>query len=213
MTRLDDRLTHYFVLLDCAFLFYKGLPLRIVSSEVECDLPCAEDIFDAAHPFTHPHFQFKRVTSTRTAFQAVFDARKDDPRLKELNVIDTFILIHCELNLFLQINWHLLTTIAVLYRYTSDALTIQLCRQGSDMRSGIYEDITAALNHWHHHWSRLKRKATEDAIWDRLGFFKNGDQYEAAIRLLLSEKARPHLRDLLRGRVDRLDRLKQIVHL
>ena len=39
-------------LTDCAFLFFTGVSLRIWDPEIECDLPCHEEIFDAAHPFT-----------------------------------------------------------------------------------------------------------------------------------------------------------------
>lgn len=72
-------------------------------------------------------------------------------------------------------------------------------------------DLMAAVNVWHSHWARLKDDAIQQHVWEGYGFWRNGDQYEAAIRLLLSERAKPHLRSLLGGQVRRLDLLKRLV--
>jgi hypothetical protein len=102
----------------------------------------------------------------------------------------------------------------VLYRFASDALTVQQWR--SDARSGelLYSDMGSdlllALDCWHRHWERLQSSATESDIWNGFGFWKHGDQYEYAIRLLLSGRSRPHLSDLLAVGAPRLERLKAL---
>ncbi|GAB7336266.1 hypothetical protein MBLNU13_g09023t1 [Cladosporium sp. NU13] len=137
------RTANYIVLTDCAFLFFRGLQLRIWDPEIECDLPCQEDIFDAVHPFTHPEFSFKRPLTAQQAFSAMFTAERAEPGPDlALTMLDSFVLIHSE--------------------------------------------------------------------WDTLGFYKNGDQYAYATLLLLSSKAKPHLRHLLRPNADRLRLLQEL---
>jgi hypothetical protein len=72
-------------------------------------------------------------------------------------------------------------------------------------------DLNRALNNWHGLWAHLKSEALQSQSWEGLGFYKHGDQYEYAIRLLLSERARPYLRDLLRVNSDRLEKLKALL--
>lgn len=89
------RLCTYTVLLDCALLFFAGLPLRIALHEIRSDLPCEEMVFDAEHPFTHPDFAFSRSTSAQEAFQSLFLASVKGVRIsQELTLLDTFVLIH-----------------------------------------------------------------------------------------------------------------------
>lgn len=93
----------------------------------------------------------------------------------------------------------------------NDILVLQLCqptdpgRQRSLLRD-ILGDAITALNVWHRLWSILKHEGE----WEAYGFWKNGDQYELAIRLLLSENARPELQKLLGAHVNRLDALKDL---
>lgn len=102
----------------------------------------------------------------------------------------------------------------MLYRFASDALAIQLWR--SDEPEGglpfpeIGSDLMVALDCWHRHWEQLHSNATESDIWNGFGFWKHGDQYEYAIRLLLSERSRPHLDSLLEIGAARLERLKAL---
>jgi len=70
--------------------------------------------------------------------------------------------------------------------------------------STITSDIRIALNTWFEEWTKLHKLTLSNGEWDALGFYKNGDQYAYATLLLLSSKARPHLRDLLRPSADRL---------
>lgn len=96
-----------------------------------------------------------------------------------------------------------------MYRYVNDALGLQLCRstqvgQQDNPFCIIIRDISSALNVWHRVWSNLKLGKD----WEDCGFWKNGDQYETAIRLLLSQNARPELHKLLGAGVNRLDALK-----
>ena len=102
----------------------------------------------------------------------------------------------------------------VLYRFASDALAIQLWRtDGSEGELPFHEigsDLTLALDCWHQHWEQLHSNATESDILNGFGFWKHGDQYEYAIRLLLSERSRPHLDNLLEIGAPRLERLKAL---
>jgi hypothetical protein len=89
------RTATYIVLTDCAFLFFRGLQLRVWDPEIECDLPSSEDVFDAVHPFTHPEFSFKRSLTAQKALSAMFTTRSAGPSLDlGLTMLDTFVLIH-----------------------------------------------------------------------------------------------------------------------
>lgn len=88
----------WITLLDCAFLFFWGMPARIVSAEIRCDLPCDEAVFDEEDPFTHPSFAFSRGLTAPTAFRALFKNTETLP----LNMLDTFVLIHRKLSAPLQ---------------------------------------------------------------------------------------------------------------
>jgi len=97
----------------------------------------------------------------------------------------------------------------VLYRFANAALTVQLSRSPSTEElqhpySTITSDIRVASNRWFEVWTKLHKTAVSQGEWDALGFYKNGDQYAYATLLLLSSKARPHLRHLLRPNADRL---------
>lgn len=68
------------------------MPLRVMTSEIECDLACEEAIFDAAHPFTRPEFTFKRSMTVKTAFRALFNGAPQEPGAKsDLSMLDTFV--------------------------------------------------------------------------------------------------------------------------
>ena len=69
-------------------------------------------------------------------------------------------------------------------------------------------DLYAALDCWHRQWSMLRDSAMKRNEWDWVGFFKNGDQYEAATRLLLSEKAEPLIPALWPVDANRLELLR-----
>ena len=90
-------------LTDCAFLFFTGVSLRIWDPEIECDLPCHEEIFDAAHPFTHPDFSFRRPLTTQQAFSALFatDQPQTGPHTA-LTMLDSFVLIHSKPRMLTQ---------------------------------------------------------------------------------------------------------------
>jgi hypothetical protein len=76
--------------------------------------------------------------------------------------------------------------------------------------STVTSDIRIALNRWFEEWTQLHKLALSSGEWDALGFYKNGDQYAYATLLLLSSKARPHLRRLLRPNADRLRLLQEL---
>lgn len=101
----------------------------------------------------------------------------------------------------------------MLYRFVNDLLATKLCR-GIELDNmsddGLVTDAAQALDRWHRLWSELRDNAKQNAQWDELGFFKNGDQYEAATRLLLSVEARPVLRQLLAADTDRLVLLQRL---
>lgn len=86
-------------LLDCAFFFYQNYPCRLTHSEMECELPCEESIFESEHPFADPNFRFTRDLTLYGAFQHLFDSSHEagqspDPSQMNLTVMDMFILIH-----------------------------------------------------------------------------------------------------------------------
>lgn len=95
LLRLSYSTATFFVLLDCAFLFFKGVPLRIALWEVECALPCDEEVFRSEHPFTHPRFRFERSLSAPEAFQALFPSSDNSLTADDLTLLDTFVSIHC----------------------------------------------------------------------------------------------------------------------
>lgn len=98
------------LLLDCAFSFYQNYPCRIPITEMVWDLPCADAVFIAEHPFAHPRFCFSRDFTVRMAFFSLFgdgtSANHDnvttnamasvDHEIKGFtpSVLDMFILIH-----------------------------------------------------------------------------------------------------------------------
>jgi hypothetical protein len=86
-------------LLDCAFFFYQNYPCRLTHSEMECELPCEESVFQAEHPFSEPSFRFNRDITIYSAFQNLFKPMKQEGQSADiydmgLTVLDTFILIH-----------------------------------------------------------------------------------------------------------------------
>ena len=99
----------------------------------------------------------------------------------------------------------------MLYRFTNDTLTLCACGPASkdDIQAGT-TNIRHALDRWHKLWKLLKAQAQDQGLWESFGFWKNGDQYETATRLLLSKPAEPQLARLLASHVDRLDLLKQL---
>lgn len=103
----------------------------------------------------------------------------------------------------------------VLYRYATATLTVQLSRSKSAEElqhpyGAITSDIRFALNRWFEEWTKLHKLAISRNEWDALGFYKNGDQYAYATLLLLSAKARPHLRHLLWPNADRPRLLQEL---
>jgi hypothetical protein len=71
-------------------------------------------------------------------------------------------------------------------------------------------DIRTALSLWFKEWTRLHEMAVSDNEWEALGFYNNGDQYAYTTLILVSSKARPHLRQLLGPNTDRLSRLQEL---
>lgn len=98
---ITSRTITYIILLDCALLFFKGLPLRILSSEIECDLPCDESAFESEHLHIESLALFEPVYNARAAFRALFDSQITASELKRsLTILGTFILIHSMFILF-----------------------------------------------------------------------------------------------------------------
>ncbi|KAK4551341.1 hypothetical protein LTR86_011228 [Recurvomyces mirabilis] len=160
-----NRTSNYLVLTDCAFLFFQGIQPRLWDPEIQCDLSCPEDVFDAAHPFTHPDFSFKRASTAQQAFRTLFEARHEAYHSTGLTMLDSFVLIH---------------------------------------------KIRTALNKWFEIWTSLHDDAVSSNTWDKVGFFKNGDQHAYATLLLLSSKARPYLQRLLAPGAERLGILQEL---
>lgn len=88
-------------LLDCAFFFYQNYPCRLTHSEMECELPCEESLFQSGHPFAEPGFRFTRNLTLYETFQNLFEPTSNDSPQRtpgsgqmDLTVLDMFILIH-----------------------------------------------------------------------------------------------------------------------
>ncbi|KAF7587891.1 hypothetical protein BBP40_006597 [Aspergillus hancockii] len=100
------RAINFISLLDCAFSFYQNYPCRLSHTEMECELPCVESMFESQHPFQEPNFQYTRDISLSEAFQSLFEeegSRATTPStpgstvpgiLASLTLMDTFMLIH-----------------------------------------------------------------------------------------------------------------------
>lgn len=100
---------------------------------------------------------------------------------------------------------------AVVYRFVNDALVLNLCRFDSpSVEQPHIDTINRVLDRWHQQWAALKNDAVRRKCWDSFGFWCNGDQYEAAIRVLVSEKVQPFLKAVLKGNVNRLKLLRKL---
>lgn len=108
-------------------------------------------------------------------------------------MLDTFVLIH------------------MLYRYVSDLLQLALSRQVLTPFASMMAEAMRALDAWHERWEAAREAAEAGGVWENMGFYKNGNQYEAVVRLLLSESARPHLTSLMKSNVDRLELMKKLI--
>jgi len=98
---------------------------------------------------------------------------------------------------------------------STSALSLRQCRNFSTNNhqlasDTIISDIRTALSLWFKEWTRLHESMTSKDEWEALGFYKNGDQYAYATLLLLSSKARPYLKRLLRPNTDRLSCLQEL---
>lgn len=74
----------------------------------------------------------------------------------------------------------------------------------------ITSELRTALSRWLEQWTQLRQMAESKNEWESLGFYRHGDQYAYATLLLLSQKAAPHLRQLLRPNADRLGLLQEL---
>jgi hypothetical protein len=103
----------------------------------------------------------------------------------------------------------------VLYRFANAVLSVQVTQsqftnEDQQTSSTIISNLRTALSLWFKEWTRLHETAVFKNEWDAMGFYKNGDQYAYATLLLLSSRARPHLRRLLGPNTDRLSRLQEL---
>lgn len=103
----------------------------------------------------------------------------------------------------------------MLYRFANAVLSVQATQsqftnEDQQTSSTIISNLRTALSLWFKEWTRLHETAVSKNEWDAMGFYKNGDQYAYATLLLLSSKARPHLRRLLGPKTDRLSRLQEL---
>lgn len=98
---------------------------------------------------------------------------------------------------------------AVIYRLVNDELISQAWRHViSSLQCTNTKRFVKVLDKWHAAWARSKQSAIASTEWNSLGFWKNGDQYELAIRQLLFEATRPGIESFLAYDVDRLELLK-----
>lgn len=122
-------------LLDCAFSFYQNHPCRLSHSEMECEFPCDEPIFNSPHPFSEPSFQFTREVTISEAFQSLFEEypKQDSSsgpqspvspyeRIRTgLRVFDMFIIIH---SMLIFPYAHSPADLSVLYAFINTHMTL-----------------------------------------------------------------------------------------
>ncbi|KAJ6113378.1 hypothetical protein N7523_006695 [Penicillium sp. IBT 18751x] len=134
------RTTSIISLLDCAFFFYQNYPCRLTHSEMECELPCEESVFESPHPFSEPNFRFSRRLTLYGAFQNLFDSshvagQSPDPTQMDLTVLDMFILIHGIHSIFpsLGTQAHQMCSFIFFHQYAHDACRASqsACRRNS----------------------------------------------------------------------------------
>lgn len=202
-------------LLDCAFTFFANFPCRLAVSEMMFDLPCAEPIWGAAHPFMEQNFDRSRHVTAYEAFQSLFkdqsplsgtDNRKRsknrlEPNPLNLNAMDMFILIHRMYSFYSCLLSSL--TILVLYVYTHTHITvfsatlprsperITACTPSEPLicSSDSHIDlIRTALTCWRSLWTTV-RAHIPNHTWTTLGFFRNGYNYWLVTQLLINNKS------------------------
>lgn len=201
-------------LLDCAFSFYSNYPCRLTHTEMECDFPCQEAVFDSQHPFVEPNFRFSRGISVSEAFENLFGSPANEDgsqagvpdRIVDMTVLDMFILIHCmstisylnddkltRLVLYAFINTHM-TLLAPLVRKTQlpNSKTPHGPSTPTKSPGAIPEDSTlaairTALSRWRDHWVAL-RNTVSSHEWASMGFYKNGYNFWLVSQLLITKK-------------------------
>ncbi|EAW08803.1 FTFMHR domain-containing protein, partial [Aspergillus clavatus NRRL 1] len=184
-------------LLDCAFSFYSNYPCRLSHTEMACDFPCQESVFDSHHPFVEPSFQFARDIPISEAFEYLFDnSASEDPSqshidsLSTMTIFDMFMLIHL---LYAFINTHM-TLLAPLVRKTQIPRSKRSSSTATSKssHSAIPEDSTlaairTALSRWRDHWVTL-RNTVSSHEWASMGFYKNGYNFWLVSQLLITKK-------------------------
>ncbi|RHZ55789.1 hypothetical protein CDV55_104432 [Aspergillus turcosus] len=185
-------------LLDCAFSFYSNYPCRLTHTEMECDFPCQEAVFDSQHPFVEPNFRFSRDISVSEAFENLFDSPANEDgsqagvpdHIADMTVLDMFILIHL---LYAFINTHM-TLLAPLVRKTQLPTSKMPHGPSTPTKSpcAIPEDSTlaairTALSRWRDHWVAL-RNTVSSHEWASMGFYKNGYNFWLVSQLLITKK-------------------------
>ncbi|KAF7114789.1 hypothetical protein CNMCM5793_000328 [Aspergillus hiratsukae] len=186
-------------LLDCAFSFYSNYPCRLTHTEMECDFPCQEAVFDSQHPFVEPNFRFSRDVSVSEAFENLFDSPANEDgsqagvpdHIADMTVLDMFILIHL---LYAFINTHM-TLLAPLVRKTqlpNSKMPHGPSTPTKSPRGAIPEDSTlaairTALSRWRDHWVAL-RNTVSSHEWASMGFYKNGYNFWLVSQLLITKK-------------------------
>lgn len=203
------RTINVIITLDCAFLFFQNYPQRLTLAELDCDLPCEEDIWNAKNPFTEPDFRFTRNLTVKKGLGMLFN---DDPppveiantkratsaRQPTFTFFDLFVLIH------------------VITSFASVRITLNLpIRQMTDLVGIAPEDpsmIAAqrALLRWEEHWQELCRVTPPDA-WSTMGLYKNGYKYYLVAHFLVTRHDELDAAFLLQpGCEDKLERLQHL---
>ena len=94
--------------LDCAFLFFQNYPSRLTLAELDCDLPCEEDVWNAKNPFAEPSFRFTRILTIKRGVELLFNDNGKSPLVEVattkrtttsvarpvFTIFDLFVLIH-----------------------------------------------------------------------------------------------------------------------
>ncbi|KAJ9631640.1 hypothetical protein H2203_000039 [Taxawa tesnikishii (nom. ined.)] len=182
-------------LMDCAFAFYQNYPGRLTLSELDCDLPCAESIFEAPNPFTEESFRFSRGITIHQAFEQLFLGQAEShpsgtntPRppsqdVGAVNSIEQLSLTVLDMNVLIHVLYAFINTHMTL------SIPLQRIRriQPSQTEDPTIMAIKGALARWRSLWMALRSRVPSQE-WAAKGFHQMAhnfwlDSVDVAMRM------------------------------
>ncbi|KAL1310479.1 hypothetical protein AAFC00_000769 [Neodothiora populina] len=202
-------------LVDCSFIFFVNFPPHFDVTEMQCDLPSKDSLFESLHPFSLPDFSPSRRTTILDILQDYLHPEKDvdgrcidplskfnaGPTGKGMLAFDTFVVIHA-----LYVVLHSRMRLRFLVGAEHDTFVSGHRQDHPD----FLQPIRAALDLWHQSWQNMRASCTPSE-WESLGFWKNGYPYWLIMQLLLTKKARNNYFMLAEPCIDKLARLRTLM--